>query len=114
MNLCFVDRANAHSIWSLIDVISLELIRTGNTVTYCRLVDSPLGNTRAVPTGIKCHDIIVPKNKSVLHLFAQSIIFFFKFRKIVRKNYFDILQKKNTSKYQIIFFCAKKRTFYQE
>lgn len=91
MNLCFVDRANAHSIWSLIDVISLELIRTGNTVTYCRLVDSSLGNTRAVPHGIKCHDIIVPKNKSALHLFAQSILFFLKFRKFVGKNNFDIL-----------------------
>lgn len=84
MKYCFVDRASAHSIWSLIDVIAIRLIELGNEVTYCRFVENNDSTIiRDVPDGVIVEDIVVPEKKRFFNLFTQVMIFNKKFKSIV-------------------------------
>ncbi|WP_084589440.1 glycosyltransferase family 4 protein [Cobetia amphilecti] len=83
MKFCFVDRANAHSIWSLIDIISIELIKRGDSVLYCKLIEEDTAYTRQVPDSVQLELIYVPKKKNVLDLLKQVYVFSKKFKNLI-------------------------------
>ncbi|WP_156941163.1 hypothetical protein [Cobetia crustatorum] len=81
MNYCFVDRANAHSIWSLIDSIAAELLTQGHSVTYCKFCEFDTITDRYTPPGVKVENIYVPSKNSILGLPKQILIFAYQFNK---------------------------------
>ncbi|SDK79045.1 Glycosyltransferase involved in cell wall bisynthesis [Franzmannia pantelleriensis] len=72
---CFVDRENAHSIWSLIDNIASALISQSNQVFYFRFCDQSQRVGRTVPHGVKVIDIFVPVKRSRFSLITQHRVF---------------------------------------
>lgn len=89
MHVCFVDRGNAHSIWSLIDAIAIELLSQGHTVTYCKFLEEGTVTARDTPQGVNLKCITVSNKKTILGLFKQIVKFSHEFNKSV--DGFDVL-----------------------
>lgn len=88
---CFVDRENAHSIWSLIDTIAVGLLESGNRVIFCRFCDNAERINRDVPEGVQVRDVRVPVKRSAISLLSQVWGFGKDFRDILRQERVDIV-----------------------
>lgn len=81
--ILFVDRINAHSIWSLVDSIAVGLLNNNYRVIYVRLNNWHGHKPRDVPNGVKVFDITVPEIKRKLDYFLQFKTFSDEFTKIL-------------------------------
>jgi glycosyltransferase involved in cell wall biosynthesis len=59
MDVCFVDRIGAHSIWRLMNSIASEVIRNHGRVAYVRWDDGRQLEPLPAPAGVVIHDIMV-------------------------------------------------------
>ncbi|WP_276208223.1 glycosyltransferase family 4 protein [Halomonas sp. NO4] len=88
---CFVDRENAHSIWSLVDIIAGALLAKGDDVIYCRFCDQPMPIGRSVPYGVIVNDVPVPPKRSCVDLIKQHYVFAKALTGLLKSKRIDVL-----------------------
>lgn len=92
MKILFTDRVGAHSIWSLIDNISRELIKRNHEVIYVRFTDGKQIKALPIPTGVTGYDIRVPACKVIgVRDVVQSFYFSKNFIHLLHKHRPDIV-----------------------
>lgn len=86
-----MDRNDAHSIWSLIDCISRQLIKLGNHVVYCRFCDNCFPVKRDIPRGVEVYDIYVGKKKNKIDTLKQVWLFRQEFKEFLKNKNIDVV-----------------------
>ncbi|MBA2781162.1 glycosyltransferase family 4 protein [Billgrantia kenyensis] len=88
---CFVDRADAHSIWSIVDSIAQKLLENGNSVIYLRLTESSQVGNRQVPDGVKNIEVLVGSRGRFYNLISHNFAFSKSLYKILTREEVDVL-----------------------
>jgi glycosyltransferase involved in cell wall biosynthesis len=91
LRLFIVDRAGAHSIWTLMNAISAEAVAAGHAVVHVVFDSGDAGPTPEAPAGVRVVRLRLPSGRSRLARLRHGLAFAWHFAQLVRRERPDVV-----------------------